>query len=163
MGDGAGSSSIVAPHWCCLVTVLLSSPGCCVLWFPHCPVFWSHHHHVLSLPCTVVTSLPCVIVTPCCWVVIMLCPCHMVAPHPWLTSAQRHLCPLIVVLCLSEVGWDECGMGGTHCGVKNKQQQQTTTLVIIHCLVAMSRTAMWHLDFVLTSCMVRRGELTHLG
>jgi len=38
-----------------------------------------------------------------------------------------------------------------------------TTLVIIRHLVATLWTAMWHLDFILTNCLVRRGDLTHLG
>ena len=38
-----------------------------------------------------------------------------------------------------------------------------TTLVIVHCLVATSQSTMWHLDFVLTSYVVRKRELAHLG
>jgi len=38
-----------------------------------------------------------------------------------------------------------------------------TTLVIIRCLVSMSWTTTWHLDFVLMSYVVRRSELAHLG
>ena len=89
------------------------------------PMSWSCCCHVLSLPCTIVALSPCVIVTPHCWVVIMPCPHHVFALCPWLTSAQHCLCPFVIVLCLSEVGWDDGmgGWGGTHHGVKNKQQQ----------------------------------------
>jgi len=136
----------------------------------HCSfslVSWSCCRCVLSSPCTIITlrrrytSLSgChrAVSSLCCH-----CPHRVFAPHPWLTSARRHLCPFIVVLCLSEVGGDERGMGGTHRAVKNKQQRQMMTLVVVRHLVATSRTVTWHLDFILTNCIVRRGDFTHLG
>ena len=87
----------------------------------------------------------------------------MFALCPWLTSARCRLCLFIIVLCLSEVVWDKRGMGGTHWGVRNKQQQRMTTNVIVCHLVATLHSAMWHLDFVLTSYMARTRELAHLG
>jgi len=81
---------------------------------------------MLLLPCTIVALRRCYTsLSGCRRAMLSLChhcPCRMFAPRPWLTLARCRLCPFIIVLCLSEVGWDERGMGGTHRAVKNKQQ-----------------------------------------
>ena len=64
----------------------------------------------------------------------------------------------VVVQCLSKVCWEEQGMGVTHHGLL------TTTMnddIVCH-LVAMSPSAMWHLDPVSEKWM-GGGELSHLG
>ena len=93
---------------------------------------------VLSSPCCCVSSSPCIIVavyhcccvslSPCVVVVLSLlsCPCRLLSwPHPHLVSSlSSHvhvmsLCQVVVVLCLSKVNWDKCGMGDTHCDVRD--------------------------------------------
>ena len=52
--DEAGSSSVVVPHWCCLVGVCRRRLLVIVCRCSLSLVSWSCHHHVLSSPCTIV-------------------------------------------------------------------------------------------------------------
>jgi len=81
---------------------------------------------VLSSPCRRVSSLLCVIVATCHCRPVLMCPRRLLSwPHPCLVSSSlsrvhvASLCWVVIVLCLSEVNWDECGMGDTHRGVRD--------------------------------------------
>jgi len=83
---------------------------------------------ILSSPCRHVSSSPCIVVAVYHCRCVSLSPRVLVIlswPHPHLVSSSLShvrvtlLCWVVVILCLSEVNWDECGMGDTHCGVRD--------------------------------------------
>jgi len=81
---------------------------------------------VLSSPCRCVSSLLCVVVATCHHCPVLMCPRRLLSwPHPCLVSSSSSrvrvasLCQVVIILCLSKVNWDECGMGDTHCGVQD--------------------------------------------
>ena len=79
--------------------------------------------------------------------------CHLVATSR--TASWFHRCPVFQQGGLVWT-WD----GGTYCGILNTQQQQMTN--VVHQLVAMSPTAMWHLDAMWERSVVGAGELACL-
>jgi len=129
-------------HCCCLLVVVCC--GSIIALCPGHGVIRCYCHHAPSSPCHPASSLHLAVRSSSCHVLVTsllslshhCCPCHIivvlitsllssshrccphcvVAPHQWLTSAQRHLCLFVIVLGLSKVGWDECEMGGTHHG-----------------------------------------------
>ena len=155
--DGAGSSFVVVLRWHRLVGVVSWSSHVVVpsAWCPGHIIVACCCRHAPSSPRHPASSLHLAVRSSSCRVVVML------LLSSWLTSARRHLCPFVVVLCLSKVGWDERGV--LTMVSKIEKQRRTTTLVIVRRLVATSRTATWHLDFVLMNSLVRRGDFTHLG
>jgi len=158
MGDGAGSLSVVVLCWHCLVLV------CC--------------HHLLVITCCgslialcpghiIVRCYCCLITLHCCYTLLLghhramssSCGCTASVAH-WgsMSPVSVRRCPGSQRSGLGQM-WD----GGYSLWWLKQQQRQMMTNVIIRCLVAMSQTVTWHLDFVLTSWLVRRGEFTHLG